>query len=200
MVNTKRDFEIGDFGENAVRQFYQDKQIPIHTQHKATPNLNKPAFAQSHKKHETDIIVVQKTGMYFAEVKTKTALWNNKEFPIDKSEWDKMEHYLATFKIDTLIWICYKPENGKAYLYCQWFSKLKQGSIKEITIKQNEGFVKDTRVKKVEKKLVLTAATEYLPVRKIEKDLTLKQINISHTLIQDSTSLLFKPKFHKKSC
>jgi len=85
MVNTKRDFNIGAFGEQAVRNFYKNKQVPIHVQLENT-NLNRPAFAQKHNKHEADIVVIQKVGVYMAEVKTKTSLWKEKYFVIDKSD------------------------------------------------------------------------------------------------------------------
>ncbi|HOV24774.1 MAG TPA: hypothetical protein PK566_00230 [Pseudobacteroides sp.] len=95
------------------------------------------------------------------------------------------------FGIDTLIWICYKPEGKQAYLYAQWYSELRKSNPQEQKIIQNEGYVRDTKIVETKKELVLTAATDYLPVRKVNPNASLSYINFSEKGLQASTDILF---------
>ena len=186
----EHDLTVGEFGEQAVSNFYKSKGTMIYI-----PKFKDVNRIDEYLKHGFDMIVVGKDRMikYTAEVKTKSSIWKRDGkhwIALDKSDWERMETMYNESGLDTLIWVAqHNPDKDTWYLYAAWYSTVRLGKTVENVIKQNECYTSNNIQIKT-KTLILTEASLYLPVRLINKDCSLEFTKTLQSY--DSTSVLFK--------
>jgi Holliday junction resolvase-like predicted endonuclease len=177
----KKEFIIGDAGEQIVTEFYNSKGIVVYSP--ATKTIA----------HNFDLVVTGANNEigYVAEVKTKNKVWKRNGkcwIALDKSEWIKMAERYARGK-DTLLWIVQGTDSGKHYLYAQWFSKMLVAETKEETVQQKEEQRYSHKKVDKPKELVLTEASAFKVVRRIKEDCTLEKISSPQQTLPSTSSL-----------